>query len=55
MGSHASTTADIPARFCPSLSLSPDFERTLLQPGDPGYVYDKQVEFGEPTEESEWD
>lgn len=30
------------------------FEANLLKPTDPGYVYDKQVEF-EPTEESEWD
>lgn len=31
------------------------FEKHALKPGEPGYVYDKQVEFEEPTEESEWD
>jgi len=31
------------------------FARNVLKPSDPGYVYDKQVEFEQPTEESEWD
>ena len=31
------------------------FEDKQLKPGDPGYVYDRQVEFGEAEEPSGWD
>ena len=31
------------------------FEANRLQPGDEGYVYDKEVEFGRPKIESGWD
>ena len=32
-----------------------DFESKRLKPGDPGFVYDKVVEFEPPTEVMEWD
>ncbi|KAG8466089.1 hypothetical protein KFE25_005659 [Diacronema lutheri] len=31
------------------------FSASRLRPGDPGYVYDKRVEFAPPHERSEWD
>jgi hypothetical protein len=31
------------------------FQQHRLRPGDPGYVYDKREDFGEPTEANEWD
>lgn len=31
------------------------FEANRLKPGDPGYVYDRQVEFEGPTEPTDWD
>ena len=31
------------------------FEKKALRPGDDGYVYDKQVEFGEASEDNDWD
>ena len=31
------------------------FEANRLRPGDKGYVYDKEVEFGQPQIESGWD
>ena len=34
--------------------MSNTFTASLLRPGDPGYIYDKEVEF-ESTEESGWD
>ena len=32
-----------------------DFEEKQLKPGDPGYVYDKQVDFDDANEPSGWD
>jgi hypothetical protein len=32
-----------------------EFKRTRLKPGDPGFEYDKRVEFPEPCQASEWD
>eukprot|EP01031_Cornospumella_fuschlensis_P032893 gene32893-39777_t len=34
--------------------MNKDFESRRLKPGDPGYVYDKRVEFA-PSESNEWD
>jgi centrosomal protein CEP19 len=31
------------------------FAANVVKPGDPGYVYDKQVEFTTPTQANEWD
>ena len=31
------------------------FQEKALRPGDDGYVYDKQVDFGEACEENDWD
>jgi centrosomal protein CEP19 len=31
------------------------FMANRLKPGDPGYVYDKAVDFGGPTEAADWD
>lgn len=31
------------------------FEANRLKPGDPDFVYDKEVEFAEPKLESGWD
>jgi hypothetical protein len=31
------------------------FEANRLKPGDPGYEWDRQVEFEQPTETAEWD
>lgn len=31
------------------------FKANAVRPGDPGYVYDKRIEVGKPTERSEWD
>ena len=31
------------------------FEKKLLRPGDTGYEYDKQVDYDDPSEPSEWD
>jgi centrosomal protein CEP19 len=31
------------------------FLANRLKPGDPGYVYDKAVDFGGPTEAADWD
>ncbi|GIL70347.1 hypothetical protein Vretimale_3467 [Volvox reticuliferus] len=35
--------------------MEADFQKNQLRPGDPGYVYDKQEEFGPPTEVNDWD
>jgi hypothetical protein len=35
--------------------MSLSFNAKLLRPGDVGYEYDKQVEFEEATEPSDWD
>ena len=35
--------------------MGKSFNARLLRPGDPGYEYDKQVEFEEATEPSDWD
>ena len=32
-----------------------NFEKNRIQPGDKDYVYDKQVDFGQPEVESGWD
>jgi centrosomal protein CEP19 len=32
-----------------------DFEANRLKPGDEGYIYDKQINFGPPVGTSEWD
>lgn len=34
--------------------MNKDFERNQIRPGDPGYVYDKRVQF-KPTQKSNWD
>lgn len=31
------------------------FEANRLKPGDPGYVWDKAVDFDTPTETADWD
>ena len=31
------------------------FEQTRLKPGDEGFVWDKQVEFGPPEDANDWD
>ncbi|GIL47416.1 hypothetical protein Vafri_4238 [Volvox africanus] len=36
-------------------AMEADFQKNQLRPGDPGYVYDKQEEFGPPTEVNDWD
>ncbi|PNG99185.1 hypothetical protein TSOC_015042, partial [Tetrabaena socialis] len=36
-------------------AMEADFRRHQLRPGDPGYVYDKQAEFGPPTNNNDWD
>ncbi|GLI58883.1 hypothetical protein VaNZ11_000652 [Volvox africanus] len=36
-------------------AMEEDFKKNQLRPGDPGYVYDKQEEFGPPTEVNDWD
>lgn len=35
--------------------MNKGFEENVLRPGDEGYVYDKQVSFGEASEENDWD
>jgi hypothetical protein len=35
--------------------MSLQFENNRLLPGDPGFVFDKQVEFEAPEVESGWD
>ena len=32
-----------------------NFEKNRIQPGDKDYIYDKQVDFGQPEVESGWD
>jgi hypothetical protein len=32
-----------------------EFEKNRLKPGDPGYVWNKEVEFTPAEEENEWD
>lgn len=36
-------------------AMEEDFKRHQLRPGDPGYEYDRQLEFAPPTEKNEWD
>ncbi|EFJ50604.1 hypothetical protein VOLCADRAFT_103821 [Volvox carteri f. nagariensis] len=36
-------------------AMESDFKKNQLKPGDPGYVYDKQEDFGPPTEINDWD
>ncbi|KXZ49924.1 hypothetical protein GPECTOR_19g375 [Gonium pectorale] len=36
-------------------AMENDFRKNQLKPGDPGYVYDKQEDFGPPTEDNDWD
>ena len=31
------------------------FEKRLVRPGDAGYEYDKQVDYDDPSEPSDWD
>ncbi|KAG2446037.1 hypothetical protein HXX76_000639 [Chlamydomonas incerta] len=35
--------------------MEEDFKKNQLRPGDPGYVYDKQVEFTPAAEANDWD
>ena len=35
--------------------MDENFSKNRLKPGDPGFEYDKQVEFGPPTAKNEWD
>ena len=35
--------------------MEQDFQKNATKPGDDGYVYDKQVDFGEASEENDWD
>jgi hypothetical protein len=35
--------------------MNKGFQEKALRPGDEGYVYDKQVDFGEASEENDWD
>ena len=35
--------------------MNVEFEKKLLRPGDAGYEYDRQVDYGEPSEPSDWD
>lgn len=38
------------------LKMDQKFSKNALKPGDPGYVYDKRVDFKEmPKEENSWD
>lgn len=37
------------------MNMEGDFRRNQLRPGDPGYEYDKQIEFGPAVEKNEWD
>ncbi len=32
-----------------------EFEKSRLKPGDPGYEWDKVVEFEKPQETTDWD
>ena len=36
-------------------AMNATFLRNAKRPGDEGYEYDRQVEFGAPTEENDWD
>ena len=35
--------------------MDEEFNKKRLLPGDPGFEYDKQIEFGPPTAKNEWD
>lgn len=35
--------------------MDEEFSKNRLKPGDPGFEYDKQIEFGPPTAKNEWD
>jgi hypothetical protein len=35
--------------------MGEEFEKKVISKDDPDYVYDKQVEFGSPTESNDWD
>ena len=35
--------------------MNKGFEQNALRPGDPGYEYNKEVDFGSAVEESGWD
>lgn len=35
--------------------MEQDFNKNRLKPGDPGFEYDKQVDFGPATEDNDWD
>ncbi|QDZ24204.1 putative centrosomal protein [Chloropicon primus] len=35
--------------------MNEKFMENAKRPGDEGYVYDKQVDFGQPTEDNDWD
>ena len=35
--------------------MGKSFSARVLRPGDVGYEYDKQVEYDDPTEPSDWD
>jgi hypothetical protein len=37
------------------MNMEGDFRRNQLRPGDPGYEYDKQIEFAPAVEKNEWD
>ena len=36
-------------------AMNVGFLRNAKRPGDEGYEYDKQVDFGKPTEDNDWD
>ncbi|GFR46471.1 hypothetical protein Agub_g8048 [Astrephomene gubernaculifera] len=36
-------------------AMEQDFRKNQLRPGDPGYEYDKQEDFGPPVEPNDWD
>ena len=35
--------------------MSVGFEKSLVRPGDAAYEYDKQVDYADPSEPSDWD
>lgn len=35
--------------------MSEGYEKHRLRPGDPGYVYDRRVDFQEPAHDNDWD
>ena len=35
--------------------MSEDFQKNFVGTSDPSFVYDKQVDFGDATEDNDWD